>query len=261
METRKDPNKPWYELSGLSPRDGSTQPKSRTKCTERCGWSSGYFEPHPRQRSPQRVLLANASFEDLKAWRNRDTVSFYVAPPKDLRRRRETWSLLKNRCDIRDTSQVLATHVEEGLNEHGLQKYAVVPWWYWKATLKTCSVHWRDGFIPAISGVRAIVLEQLMREAFSVKVCERVDPGFLTTVEILRRKVAWNAEDFFWIYDPTHTLALADEFGFVGKKQLEQTKSIFVALGSKTMTKACMTVQTSWTNEKHNNTGHCLAQH
>ena len=39
-------------------------------------------------------------------------------------------------------------------------------------------------------------------------------------MEILRRKVAWNAEDFLWIYDPIHTLALADEFGFVGKNNL-----------------------------------------
>ena len=31
LETRKDPNKLWYELSGLSPREGSTQSKSRTK--------------------------------------------------------------------------------------------------------------------------------------------------------------------------------------------------------------------------------------
>ena len=30
---------------------------------------------------------------------------------------------------------------------------------------------------------------------------------------------------------------MADEFGFVGKKHLEQTKSIFVAPGSKTMNK------------------------
>ena len=85
------------------------------------------------------------------------------------------WSLLKNRW----------THVEEGPNEHGLQKDALVPWWSWKASLKTCSVHWRDGFILAISGVRANDLEQLMREAFRVKVCERADPGFLATVEIL----------------------------------------------------------------------------
>ena len=76
-----------------------------------------------------------------------------------------------------------------------------------------------------------------MRETFRVRVCERVDPGFFTTVEIMRRKVARNAEDFFWINDPTHALALADEFGFVGKKQPEQTKSILVTLGSKTMNK------------------------
>ena len=54
-------------------------------------------------------------------------------------------------------------------------------------------------------------------------------------MEILRRRVAWNVEDFLWIDDPKYTLALADEFGFVGKKQLEQTKSIFVAAGSETM--------------------------
>ena len=179
VETRKDPNKPWYESSGPSPRGDSTQSESRTKCTKRCGWSSGNFEPHPRQRSFQRVLLANASFADSKARRNRDTISFYVAPPKDLRRKRKIWCLLKNRCGIRVTSQVFATHVEEGPNENGLLEDALVPWWYWKATLKTCAVYWRDGVIHAISGVRANDLEQLMREAFRVKVCERVYPGFL----------------------------------------------------------------------------------
>ena len=75
VETRKDPNNPWYELSGLSPREGSTQPKSRTKCIKRCGWSNGHFGPHPRPSSLQRGLSANASFADLKVWRNRDTVS------------------------------------------------------------------------------------------------------------------------------------------------------------------------------------------
>ena len=129
-----------------------------------------------------------------KAWRNSDIISFYVVPPEELRRKRKIWILLKNRCGIRDTSPVFATHVEEDLNEHGLQKDALVPLWYWKATLRTCSVYWRDGFIPAISGVRANNFEQLMRETFRVRACERVDPGFLTTVEILRRNVAWNVE-------------------------------------------------------------------
>ena len=219
VETRKYPNKLWYESSGLSPREGSTQLKSGTKCTKRCGWSSGHFGLHPRQSSLQHVRLANASFADLKARRNRDTVSFYVVPLEDLRMKRKIWSLL------RETSQVFATHVEEGLNEHGLQKDALVPWWYWKATLKTCSVHWRDGFILAIASVRANDLEQLVRETFRVRACECVNPGFLTTVEILRRQVAWNAEDFFWIYDPIHTLAVADEVGFVGMKNLSKRRA------------------------------------
>ena len=50
-----------------------------------------------------------------------------------------------------------------------------MPLWYWKATLKTCSGHWGDGFIPDISGVRANDFAQLMREKFRVKVCEHVD--------------------------------------------------------------------------------------
>ena len=121
VETRKDPNNPWYELSGLSPRESSTQPKSRTKCVKRCGWSNGHFGPHPRQSSLQSALLANASFADLKAWRNRDTVSFHVVPPKDLRKKQKIWRLLKNLYRIRDTSHVFATSVEEGPNEQGLQ--------------------------------------------------------------------------------------------------------------------------------------------
>ena len=122
-----------------------------------------------RVSSSKRVHLTSASSADLKAWRNRDTISFYVVPPKDLRRKPKIWSLLKNRCGVGDTSQVFATCVEEGLDEHCPQKDALVPWWYWKATLKTCSVHWGDGFIPVISSVRANDLEQWMRVAFKAK--------------------------------------------------------------------------------------------
>ena len=61
-------------------------------------------------------------------------------------------------------------------------------------------------------------------------------PWFLTSVEFLHRKVGWNAEGFSWTHDPKHTLAMADGFGFNGKKQLEQTKwKITVAPGSKTV--------------------------
>ena len=38
-----------------------------------------------------------------------------------------------------------------------------------------------------------------------MKICGRVGPGFLTAVEFLHRKVAWNAEGFSWTHDPKHT--------------------------------------------------------
>ena len=61
---------------------------------------------------------------------------------------------------------------------------------------------------------------------------------FLTSVEFLHMKVAWNAEGFSWTHDPKHTLAMADGFGFNGKKQLEHTKwKVTVAPGSKTVGK------------------------
>ena len=77
-----------------------------------------------------------------------------------------------------------------------------------------------------------------MRGVFKVKICKRIGPGFLTSMEFLHRKVAWNAEGFSWTHDPKHTLAMADGFGFNGKKQLEQTKwKVTVALVSKTVGK------------------------
>ena len=55
-------------------------------------------------------------------------------------------------------------------------------------------------------------------------------------MEFLHRKVGWNAESFSLTHDPKHTLAMADGFGFNGKKQLEQTKwKVTVAPGSKTV--------------------------
>ena len=75
-----------------------------------------------------------------------------------------------------------------------------------------------------------------MREVFKVKTCERICPGFLTSVEFLHRKVAWNSESFSWTHDPKPTLPMADGFGFNGKKQLEQW-NVTVAPGSKTVGK------------------------
>ena len=151
-------------------------------------------------------------------------------------RKGKIWRLLKSLYVTRDASQVFATCVEEGLSEHGFQRNAVVPCLYWGAVMEALGVHWRDDFIFGLPDDRANDLEQLMREVFKVKICGCVSPGFLTAVEFLRRKVEWNAEGFSWTHDPKHTLAMADGFGFNGKRQLEQVKwSISVAPGSKTV--------------------------
>ena len=58
----------------------------------------------------------------------------------------------------------------------------------------------------------------------------------VSAVEFLHRKVAWNAEGFSWTRVLKHALAMADGFGFNGKKQLEQTKwNVTLALGPKTL--------------------------
>ena len=199
------------ESSGLRHGDDSIQSKSRTMCTKRCGWSTGYSEPHQRQRSFQRVRWHSSSARNKRFGVCSKIVAVFVTRVKCMQ---HTWRVSTN-------TVFWKTH-----------------WCGWKETLNTCNNHWRDGFIPAISGVRANDLEQLTRETLRVNVCERVDPRFLTTLEILHRKMAWNAEDFFWICDPIHTLALADEFGFVRKKQLDQMKSILVAPGPKTINKS-----------------------
>ena len=79
--------------------------------------------------------------------------------------------------------------------------------------LEALGVHWRDGFIFGIPDDRADYLEQLMREVFKEKICERIGPGFLTSVEFLHKKVGWNAEGSSKTHDPKHTLAMADGFG------------------------------------------------
>ena len=162
----------------------------------------------------------------------------YVVPSMDLRKKGKIWNLLKSLHGTRDASRVFATYVEERLNEHGFQRNAVVPCLHWSAVLEAFGVHWGDDFIFGIPDDRVDYLEQLMRELFKVKICDRVGPGFLTAVEFLRRKVAWNAEGFSWTHDPKHTPAMADGFGFNGKKQLQQTKwNVSVAPASKTVGK------------------------
>ena len=86
----------------------------------------------------------------------------------------------------------------------------------WRNAGSTWCALRKNDYIFSIPDDKADDLEQWMREVFKVKICERIGPGFLTSVEFLHKKVAWNAEGFSWTHDPKHTLAMADGFGFNG---------------------------------------------
>ena len=127
----------------------------------------------------------------------------YVVPPKDLRKKGKKgkiWRLLKSPHGTRDASQVFATYVT-WLSEKCGGAVAVLG----RDAGSTWCALGRD-FIFGIPDDRADDLEQLMRGVFKVKICERNGPGFLTAVEFLHRKVAWNAEGFLLDARPeTHT--------------------------------------------------------
>ena len=65
----------------------------------------------------------------------------YVVPPKDLRKKEKIWRLLKSLYGTGVASQVFATCVEEGFNEHGFEKNAVVPCLYCQRCW-ILGVHW-----------------------------------------------------------------------------------------------------------------------
>ena len=66
----------------------------------------------------------------------------FVVPPKDFRKKGKIWRLLKSLHGIRDAIQVFATYVEEGCNEHGFQRNAVLPCLYWGSMLEAFGVRW-----------------------------------------------------------------------------------------------------------------------
>ena len=79
----------------------------------------------------------------------------------------------KNRCGIRDTSQVFATHVEEVPTNTVFTGAAVV---------LISNVEDVQCLLGRWLHSRHFRCQSLMRETFRVRVCERVDPGFLITV-------------------------------------------------------------------------------
>ena len=173
-----------------------------------------------------------------------------VLPPKGLRKKGRIWKLLlKSLYGTRDASPVFATYVHEGLSEHGFRRNAVLPCLYWCAVLEALGVHWVD-IIFSLPGGRANDLEQLMREAFKVKICERVRPGFFFAVEFLHRKVACNTEGFSWTLDAKHTLAI----GSMARNKSSKRSGTFLWLQDrKRWAKVGVTVQTHWTTKRHSN--------
>ena len=172
------------------------------------------------------------------------------------RKKGKIWRLLKSLCGARDTSQVFATYVEEELNEHVFQRNAVVPCLYWGAMLAAPGVHWVDDFIFGIPDDTADDLEQLMREVFKVKICELIGPEFLTALEFLHRKVAWNAEGFSWTHDPKHS-HWQWLMGLVStartNSSIRSGTSLWL-LVRKQWAKGSVSVRTVWMNKNHNNT-------
>ncbi|CAK0793479.1 unnamed protein product [Prorocentrum cordatum] len=162
----------------------------------------------------------------------------YVVPPKDLRKKGKVWGLLRSLYGTRDASQVFQTYVADNLSEHGFDRNAVVPCLYWSCELEALGVHWGDDFIYALPNDSADDLEQLMREVFKVKICERVGPNCKSSAAFLHRTLSWSSKGFTWAHDPTHTVAMAKAFGFDGQTRLDQEKWVVtVAPGSKTVGK------------------------
>ena len=261
VETRKDPNKPWNELSGLSPREGSTQSKSRTKCIERCGWSNGHF-----WASSASEILAACSFDECK-FRGSESLAeqrhhFVLrgttqGPPQETKDLEVAEESLRYSWHESSVCDVFGGSQRTRSSERRIGAMVVTGEQRWRREVFLGEM---ASFFP-FSGVGANDLVQWMREAFRVRVCERVDPGFLTTVEFMRRKVAWNAEDFFWIYDPTKNWLSLMSLVSLARSNLSKRRASLWHPVRKRWTKVYMTVQTSWTNEKHNNASLLLAQH
>ena len=65
--------------------------------------------------------------------------------------------------------------------------------------------------------------------------------------------MSWDAEWFAWTHDQ-HALAMAEAFGFDGKKQLEKTRHVTAAPGSQPVGRDCATVPVCGRKERSRNT-------
>ena len=149
VETRKDPNSPAIRCRLCATEVNTGEPRSDTFLETLplkfvrlvLSWAASY---QPKRANASMII---AVFDTSVAFFH-GTVRkvIYVVPPKDLRKKVNISRLLKSLYGTRDASQLFATYVEEGLNEHGFQRNAVVPCLYWRAVLEALGVHWGDEF-------------------------------------------------------------------------------------------------------------------
>ena len=129
VETRKDPNSPAIRCRLCATEVNTGESRSDTYAAT----------PLPPLKFVRLILSWAASYKPMRANATMIIAVFdlsvalfhgqvrkviYVVPPKDLRKKGKIWRLLKSLYGTRDASQVFATYVEEGLNEHGFQRNA-----------------------------------------------------------------------------------------------------------------------------------------
>ena len=145
VETRKDPNSPAIRCRLCATEVNTGEPRSDTFAATPplkfvrliLSWAASY---KPKRANASMII---AVFDiSVAFFHGKVRKVIYVVPPKDLRKKGKIWRLLKSLYGTRDASQVFATYVEEGLNDHGFQRNAVVPCLYWGAPLEALGVHW-----------------------------------------------------------------------------------------------------------------------
>ena len=184
LETRKDPNSSAIRCRLCATEVSTSESRSDTFAATPFEIRATDFELGSELQAQARSLCSTFRW----FFHGKVRKMIFVVPPKDLRKKGKSWRLLKSLHGTRDAKQVFATCVEGGLDDHGFQRNAMVPCLYWCATLEALGVHWGDDFIFSIPDDKADDLEQLMREVFKVKICERIGLRFLTAVEFLHRK-------------------------------------------------------------------------
>ena len=121
VETRKDPNSSATRCRLCATEVNTGESRSETPPLKFVrlilSWAASYTPKRPNASMIIAVFDISVAFFHAKVRK-----VIYVVPPKGLRKKGKIWRLLKSLFGNRDASQVFATYVEEGLNDHGIQR-------------------------------------------------------------------------------------------------------------------------------------------